>query len=347
MTKYITDKVRCPKCGNEWDHKIYQTVNVDINPELKEKIFNKEIFMYTCPTCGNKTWVITPLLYDDMSKNLWIYLWPYENEEIQSNSTMDRLLSNMKTICRRVKNENELTEKIRIFDSWFKDEYIELLKLSIVAKYNNVSDVYYIWIDNDNILFFYIMYKDWNKQVCSTPLSEYEKFTKEVEFEIPSWKPIEVSMLTVLDYAKEGGDKLLADQPIDKEEEIDYDNMPLKDKLERIIRDMRPDDKINVSKLFEDDNKKYDNFLFHKKEAINPENGKNYSIISVNKEETRYYILRFPWEKLVELFPKAKNKDWTPDKFIRIWFKEGKAYWETWDWNPLDVTAYIFQKSGI
>ena len=144
---------------------------------------------------------------------------------------------------------------------------------------------------------------------------------------------------------KKDGDKLLVDQ-IGKEEEIDY-NMPLKDKLEHIIRDMWPNDRVHVSKLFEDDNKKYDNFLFHKKEAINPEKGKYYSIISVNKEETRYYILRFPWEKLVELFPKAKNKDWTPDKFIRIWFKDGKAYWETWDSDKIDVTPYIFQKSWV
>ena len=341
MTNHITNKVRCPKCSNEWDHKVYQTVNVDINPELKEKVLNKEIFIYTCPNCGNKTLVIAPLLYDDMSKNLWIYLWPYNSEGVQSNQTIDKYLSRQEAICRKVKNENELIEKIKIFDDWFKDEYMELLKLSAVAKYDNVSDIYYMWKDN-NSLFFYITYKDWNHQTATAPISEYERFTKEINFEIPFWKTIEVSMFTILDYARENWDKLLAE----KDEEIDY-NMPLKDKLEHIIRDMWPNDRIHISKLFEDDNKKYDNFLFHKKEAINPEKGKNYSIISVNKEETRYYILRFPGEKLLELFPKAKNKDWTPDKFIRIWFKEGKAYWETWDSDKIDVTPYIFQKSGI
>ncbi len=348
MSKHITEKVKCPKCGNEWDHKIYQTINVSMDPELKEKIFNKELFIYNCPNCNNKSILVTPLLYAD--NNFWIYLWPYEWEKFESNSTIDKLLSNMRIPCRKVKNEDELIEKIRIFDDWLKDEYIEFLKLSMIANHfdsSKVSRILYMGKD-DNNLYFTTYLNDWNSQTYSTPIAWYEKFLNSEHFKIPVWEMIEISIFTLLNYLEQDSSVVPDNQFTDEmTKRISDDNMPLIKKLENIISDMRPDDKIHVSKLFEDDNKKYDNFLFHKKESINPEDGKNYTIISVNKEETRYYILRFSWEKLIELFPKAKNKDWTPDKFIRIWFKDGNAYRETWDWNPLDVTPYIFQKSGI
>lgn len=204
MTKYITDKIKCHNCNTEWEHKIYQTVNVSMNPELKEKVFSKEIFLYNCPDCNTKRLVIAPLLYHDMEKNFMILLWPYEWDEIKSNSTIDNILSNAQKTCRRVRTENELIEKIKIFDDWLKDEYIELLKVTIAGnhlKWDNITNLIYLWIDGTE-LFFNLLFNDWTHEIGSVPMNEYQRYCKETKFEIPSWKCIEMSMYTLIKYIR-------------------------------------------------------------------------------------------------------------------------------------------------
>ena len=42
----------CPQCGNRNTIKVYRSINVADNPELKEKVKDGSLFLWECPHCG-------------------------------------------------------------------------------------------------------------------------------------------------------------------------------------------------------------------------------------------------------------------------------------------------------
>lgn len=81
MTKVATknEEVDCPICNQKHIITFYNSVNIQENPELKEKIFNREINALPCA----KGVPIGPFLYVD--RNKWIWLYPkymQKDEEI-------------------------------------------------------------------------------------------------------------------------------------------------------------------------------------------------------------------------------------------------------------------------
>lgn len=72
-----TIELTCPECGEEFDFELYESVNVTLNPELKEKVLDGSIFAPICPKCGHFEVLIHPFLYHDMEKNYMIQLNSY------------------------------------------------------------------------------------------------------------------------------------------------------------------------------------------------------------------------------------------------------------------------------
>jgi len=72
MSKITKREIPCPKCGEINDFRIYNSINVTISPELKEKVLDDEIFTYKCSHCGEKTRILYPLLYNDMDNKFMI-----------------------------------------------------------------------------------------------------------------------------------------------------------------------------------------------------------------------------------------------------------------------------------
>ena len=52
MSKHHIEKVTCPSCHHEGDFEVWDSINTVLNPEMKEKVLNQSIFLYTCPNCG-------------------------------------------------------------------------------------------------------------------------------------------------------------------------------------------------------------------------------------------------------------------------------------------------------
>lgn len=77
MSKVRTIKLTCPDCGEEFDFDLYESVNVTLNPELKEKVLDGSIFAPVCPKCGHFEVLIHPFLYHDMDKKYMIQLNSY------------------------------------------------------------------------------------------------------------------------------------------------------------------------------------------------------------------------------------------------------------------------------
>lgn len=80
MSQLRKDTITCPKCHKEGEFEYWPSINVDIDPKLKEKIFNEEIFVWTCPECGAKVFIPFGTLYHDM-KNKFMLFFSHDDPE--------------------------------------------------------------------------------------------------------------------------------------------------------------------------------------------------------------------------------------------------------------------------
>ena len=46
MSQVRKETIECPHCHLEGEYDLWTSVNVDLDPELREKIFSDELFMY-------------------------------------------------------------------------------------------------------------------------------------------------------------------------------------------------------------------------------------------------------------------------------------------------------------
>ena len=70
MSRHHIEKVTCPSCHHEGDFELWDSINTALDPEMKEKVLNKSIFLYTCPSCGEKlSYTLSPdgRSYHDLS----------------------------------------------------------------------------------------------------------------------------------------------------------------------------------------------------------------------------------------------------------------------------------------
>ena len=74
MSRHHIEKVTCPSCHHEGDFELWDSINTALDPEMKEKVLNKSIFLYTCPSCGETFRLNYPTLYHQMEDLIMIYL---------------------------------------------------------------------------------------------------------------------------------------------------------------------------------------------------------------------------------------------------------------------------------
>lgn len=125
MTKIQNTDIRC-KCGNLVETKLYHSVNVMLNPELKKNILNREINNFYCKKCGLKSDLICQFLYVDDNYKEWIWCFPEGLkqkkdkilEEIKNDRATEILDSfNLGISQSVVFGYDELLKKIDIYDS--------------------------------------------------------------------------------------------------------------------------------------------------------------------------------------------------------------------------------------
>lgn len=161
MTKIKCKSYNCPKCHKDSDFKMYETVNVDLDNILREKVLSGDFFNWECPHCGVKLIVQYAFLYHDMSNKFMIYFSPNNCKEtnIYINDMLKKYPGMRKSTYRTVDNYNQLIEKIQIFESGLDDIMVELTKVLIKCKEENKIS------DETNLVFERLMSgKDTNKE---------------------------------------------------------------------------------------------------------------------------------------------------------------------------------------
>jgi len=114
MTIKRTVDIECPKCGKKENIDVWSTINVQINPEVKEEVVEGKINRLHCSICGFESVVPTNLLYHDMEKEFCVYFFPFslvKCENISSEFTTDARLNLRRT---GVKNPPDYFRNVHI-----------------------------------------------------------------------------------------------------------------------------------------------------------------------------------------------------------------------------------------
>ncbi len=82
MTKIESENIQCSNCKYNFSVDTYESINTEINPDLKEKLLNNEINKAVCPKCKQENKISIPVLYHDMQNQIMIYVLPFSGEGI-------------------------------------------------------------------------------------------------------------------------------------------------------------------------------------------------------------------------------------------------------------------------
>jgi len=134
MSKCHREHITCQHCGAQGEFEVWDSINVDLNPELKESLFNEDIFIWTCPECGTKTFIPFGTLYHDMTNKFMIaYSYSEENPSFESvempNIFEQFAVKDYK--FRIVYGLIPFKEKIKILESGLDDVAVERMKYTL------------------------------------------------------------------------------------------------------------------------------------------------------------------------------------------------------------------------
>ncbi len=146
MSHFHRELVECPYCFNEEEIVIWDSVAAGLDPDLKEKIFQKDLQNFYCKNCNRVYLLEKPFFYIDRGKKLIFYYSPghgdfNKKESRQPNGSLrEDLASALPTDfafplegfrLRLVSSYNHLIEKIHIFDEGSNDRIIEVVKVAL------------------------------------------------------------------------------------------------------------------------------------------------------------------------------------------------------------------------
>ena len=130
-------KITCPECGETGDLPVYESVNVTLDPDLKNAVLDAGLFTWTCPLCGKNVRVSYPFLYHDMRRRFMLRFDPdgsRDGLELASLTAASGLFRGSDYTLRTVQNYEQLLEKICIFDQELDDRVVELCKAVLIRE---------------------------------------------------------------------------------------------------------------------------------------------------------------------------------------------------------------------
>jgi len=122
----------CPACQHQQAFTTWQSINITLDPELKEKLLDRSLVTFRCEKCGHTAGVNQGLLYHDMNRRVMIMLGCQSPDELESPEPLVQTFQADYSL-RLVGSMNELIEKVLLLDADLDDRAIEMFKLAVVA----------------------------------------------------------------------------------------------------------------------------------------------------------------------------------------------------------------------
>lgn len=127
MSKNHDVKYKCPYCGYVFDMTVYDAVNVQQDPDLRDRCVYGEIFQQECPHCHKQFLVQNDLLYEDPIHKfaIWVCAHDFGKMDIRA---FTKPLVQKGYVLRRCATVKEFAEKIQILEDGVNDVMVELAK---------------------------------------------------------------------------------------------------------------------------------------------------------------------------------------------------------------------------
>lgn len=146
MSEARVQKIICPKCKSEMDIRVWDKVELPYDMELKNRVLQNTFFRVDCVPCQNTFTIAYKCQYNDMERKYLLWVAPAMDDKTQKEieeynyriqSDTQLRLAQGGYRYRIVRNDNELREKVVIFDEGLDDRYIETLKIVYVPLIKN------------------------------------------------------------------------------------------------------------------------------------------------------------------------------------------------------------------
>lgn len=211
MSKVHMEMITCSSCGAESAYRYWDMIDPMFDQKTKEKVINGELFTFTCPECGFQRRVTYDTIYQEMGKGIYIHLVTSEESYMQAvNLYADRdehsgtVLAS--EIVRIVLSQNQLSEKIRIFDEGLDDRVVEIIKAYYLGElYKQVPG-----FEAEEVLFYKneqggyeiaFLSKDGNHRTASFTRKMYDGIYEDIGRKLPPInQEIEVDMEIAMEY---------------------------------------------------------------------------------------------------------------------------------------------------
>ena len=132
MSKVHKEKIECIHCKVKGMFDIWDSMNVNLDPELREKVFNDEVFLYTCPKCDHQTVVPYGTLYHDVKHRFLLFFDFFKPDDFNYKPIDVSNEPRVKNYTfRHVTGIWRLKEKIVILEKGLNDVAIERMKYMI------------------------------------------------------------------------------------------------------------------------------------------------------------------------------------------------------------------------
>lgn len=189
MSKERKVTIKCRKCGKEFDAVIYDSVNVDINPELREPFIFDQLYIFECPHCKEKIFQAYPILYHDMKHKFMVqggslshiygefYNFIYDNSD-DERMKLVRMAHEGYTMV-GAQSTMHAREKVVALENGLDHRLVAIYRYLENARYNEYAekngkprseDAYLCYDDDENLSIIIDVYDDETKQatcVCS------------------------------------------------------------------------------------------------------------------------------------------------------------------------------------
>jgi len=200
----------------------WDSVNAQLDPEMHEKIMNREFFDQKCDECGAVVRIMYTFLYHNMEHKLMVYMIAETDPEKQKeaidkinelsdmveNAPTDELASLLSGMSdgytnRIVADYNGLIEKIIIANNGFDDRLIEIIKAIVMSRLGDalkgktLDAIYYDEnAEGERALVF--VFDDGKTAAIDFPADLYDELKEKL---LPDLDPITPKGYAVIDYS--------------------------------------------------------------------------------------------------------------------------------------------------
>jgi hypothetical protein len=78
MTRLKSHEIECSHCGSKQNVTFWESIDVSVDPDLRQRLFQGLINVFKCQKCEKETFISVPLFYHDAEKEFCVQFFPVD-----------------------------------------------------------------------------------------------------------------------------------------------------------------------------------------------------------------------------------------------------------------------------